>query len=140
MALSLSTHRVSRVMNSAAAGRRLALRAMAYQMVAVLLVALVFLIQGVSAALAALLGGASVVLGSALAANVALGGGVVPARLAFFRLVLGTGIKWLVVVTIFALALGVGRLPPLPLLAGLAVALIAYPLVLNFSVRVERER
>ena len=78
MALSLSTHRVSRVMNSAAAGRRLALRAMAYQMVAVLLVALVFLIQGVSAALAALLGGASVVLGSALAANVALGGGVVP--------------------------------------------------------------
>ena len=127
-------------MNSAAAGRRLALRAMAYQMVAVLLVALVFLIQGVSAALAALLGGASVVLGSALAANVALGGGEVPARLAFFRLVLGTGIKWLVVITIFALALGVGRLPPLPLLAGLAVALIAYPLVLNFSVRVERER
>ena len=106
----------------------------------VALVALVFLIQGVSAALAALLGGASVVLGSALAANVALGGGVVPARLAFFRLVLGTGIKWLVVITIFALALGVGRLPPLPLLAGLAVALIAYPLVLNFSVRVERER
>ena len=140
MALSLSTHRVSRVMNSAAAGRRLALRAMAYQMVAVLLVALVFLIQGVSAALAALLGGASVVLGSALAANVALGGGVVPARSAFFRLVLGAGIKWLVVITIFALALGVGRLPPLPLLAGLAVALIAYPLVLNFSVRVERER
>lgn len=140
MALSLSTHRVSRVMNSAAAGRRLALRAMAYQMAAVVLVALGFLIQGVTAAIAALLGGASVVLGSALAANIALGGGVVPARSAFMKLVLGTGIKWLVVMTIFALALGVGRLPPLPLLAGLAVALIVYPLVLNFSVRVERER
>lgn len=140
MALSLSTHRVSRVMNSAAAGRRLALRAMAYQMAAVVLVALGFLIQGVTAAIAALLGGASVVLGSALAANIALGGGVVPARSAFMKLVLGTGIKWLVVMTIFALALGVGRLPPLPLLAGLAVALVAYPLVLNFSVRVERER
>ena len=89
---------------------------------------------------AALLGGVSVVSGSALAANVALGGGVVTARSAFLRLVLGTGIKWLVVITIFALALGVGRLPPLPLLAGLAVALIAHPLVLNFSVRVERER
>jgi ATP synthase protein I len=140
VASTLSTHRVSRVMNSAAAGRRLALRAMAYQTVAVVLVALVFLIQGVSAAFAALLGGASVVVGSALAANIALGGGVVPARSAFMKLVLGTGIKWLVVMTVFALALGVGRLPPLPLLAGLAVALVAYPLVLNFSVRVERER
>ena len=109
-------------------------------MAAVMLVALVFLIQGLSAMFAALLGGASVVLGSALAANVALGGGVVTARSAFLRLVLGTGLKWVVVVTIFAMASGVGRMAPLPLLAGLAVALIAYPLVLNFSVRVERER
>ena len=134
------SHRVSRVLNSAAAGRRLALRAVAYQMAAVVLVALVFLIQGPSALLAVLLGGASVVLGSALAANVALGGGVVTARSAFLRLVLGTGLKWMVVVTVFALASGVGRVAPLPLLAGLAVALIAHPLVLNFSVRVERER
>lgn len=140
MALSLPTHRVSRVLNSAAAGRRLALRAVAYQMVAVVLVALVFLVQGWSASLAALLGGASVALGGALAANVALGGGVVPARSAFLRLLLGTGLKWAVVITIFAMALGVGRMAPLPLLAGLAVALIAHPLVLNFSVRVERER
>ena len=128
------------MLNSAAAGRRLALRAVAYQMAAVVLVALVFLVQGWSASLAALLGGASVVLGSALAANVALGGGVVSARSAFLRLVLGAGLKWTVVITIFAIALGVGRMPPLPMLAGLAVALIAYPLVLNFSVRVERER
>ena len=140
MALPLPTHRVSRVLNSAAAGRRLALRAASYQMAAVVLVALVFLIQGLSATLAALLGGASVVLGSALAANVALGGGVVTARSAFLRLLLGTGLKWAVVITVFALALGVGRMAPLPLLAGLAVALVAHPLVLNFSVRVERER
>ena len=128
------------MLNSAAAGRRLALRAVAWQLAAVMLVALVFLAQGLSAGLAALLGGLSVVLGSALAANVALGGGVVSARSAFLRLVLGAGLKWTVVITIFAIALGVGRLPPLPMLAGLAVALIAYPLVLNFSVRVERER
>ncbi|MCY7313715.1 MAG: hypothetical protein LH491_08855 [Pseudoxanthomonas sp.] len=113
---------------------------MAYQAAAVVLVALVFLSQGLAAAIAALLGGAGVVLGSALAAHVALGGGVVAARPALIRLVLAAGLKWLVVITIFALALGVGRLPPLPLLAGLAVALVAYPLVLNFSVRVERER
>ena len=109
-------------------------------MAAVVLVALVFLIQGPSAMFAALLGGASVVSGSALAANIALGGGVVTARSAFLRLVLGTGLKWAVVILIFAMASGVGRMAPLPLLAGLAVALIAHPLVLNFSVRVERER
>jgi F0F1-type ATP synthase assembly protein I len=109
-------------------------------MAAVVLVALVFLIQGPSASLAALLGGASVVLGSALAANIALGGGVVTARTAFMKLLLGTGLKWAVVILIFAMALGVGRMTPLPLLAGLAVALIAHPLILNFSVRVERER
>ena len=109
-------------------------------MAAVVLVALVFLIQGSSAMFAALLGGASVVLGSALAANIALGGGVVAARTAFMKLLLGTGLKWAVVILIFAMALGVGRMAPLPLLAGLAVALIAHPLFLNFSVRVERER
>ena len=140
VAPSFPSHRVSRVLNSAAAGRRLALRAVAYQMAAVVLVALVFLIQGPSALLAVLLGGASVVLGSALAANVALGGGVVTARSAFMRLLLATVLKWAVVILVFALASGVGRVAPLPLLAGLAVALVAHPLVLNFSVRVERER
>ena len=49
-------------------------------------------------------------------------------------------IKWLLLISIFTLVLGFWLLPPLPLLAGLAVALVAYPLVLNFSVRVERER
>jgi ATP synthase protein I len=128
------------VLNSAAAGRRLALRAVAYQSAAVVLVALGFLMQGWSAMLAALLGGVGVVSGNALAANIALGGGVVTARSAFLRLLLGTGLKWAVAITVFALALGVGRMAPLPLLAGFAAALVAYPLVLNFSVRVERER
>ena len=140
MASPFPSHRVSCVLNSAAAGRRLALRAVAYQMAAVVLVALVFLIQGPSAMFAVLLGGVSVVSGSALAANVALGGGVVPARSAFLRLLLATGLKWAVVILVFAMASGVGRMAPLPLLAGLAVALVAHPLVLNFSVRVERER
>lgn len=128
------------MLNSVAAGRRAALRATAYQMVAVALVASIFLVSGWPASLAVLLGGAGVVLGSALAANVALGGGVVTARSALLKLVLGTGLKWVVVITIFALASGVGRMAPLPLLAGLAVALVAHPLVLNFSVRVERDR
>jgi ATP synthase protein I len=128
------------VLNSVAAGRSAALRAVAYQMAAVVLVALAFLLMGGAASLAAFLGGITVVLGSALAANIALGGGVVTARSAFSRLMLGTALKWLVVITIFAIASGVWRMAPLPMLAGLAVALIAHPLALNFCVRVERER
>jgi ATP synthase protein I len=129
-----------RVLNSIAAGRSVAFRAVACQLAAVVMVALLFLAVDWSASLAALLGGIGMVLGNALAASIALGGGVVTARSAFSRLMLGTGLKWLVVITIFAIASGVWRMAPLPLLAGLAVALIAHPLVLNFCVRVERER
>ena len=128
------------MLNSVAASRSAALRAVAYQMAAVVLVALMFLPMGLSASLAALLGGISMVLGNALAAMIALGGGVVTARSALSRLMLATGLKWLVVMTIFAIASGVWRMAPLPLIAGLAVALIAHPLVLNFCVRVKRER
>ena len=128
------------MLNSVAASRSAALRAVAYQMVAVVLVALMFLPMGLSAPLAALLGGISMVLGNALAATIALGGGVVTARSALSRLMLATGLKWLVVMTIFAIASGVWRMAPLPLIAGLAVALIAHPLILNFCVRVKRER
>ncbi|MES2671875.1 MAG: hypothetical protein V4673_15860 [Pseudomonadota bacterium] len=128
------------MLNSVAAGRRAVLRAAAYQMAAVALVASIFLVSGWPASLAVLVGGGGVVSGSALAANVALGGGVVTARTALLKLVLGTGLKWVVVITIFALASGVGRMAPLPLLAGLAVGLIAQPLALNFCARVDRER
>lgn len=109
-------------------------------MAAVVLVALIFLVSDRTASLAVLVGGAGVVLGSALAANIALGGGVVTARTALSKLVLGTGLKWMVVITIFAMASGVGRMAPLPLLAGLAVALIAQPLALNYCAKVDRER
>lgn len=113
---------------------------MAYQAAAVLLVALALLLVGDTASVAALLGGAGAVVGSALAAIIALGGGVVTARSAFSRLVLATVLKWLIVITVFAVASGVWRMAPFPLLAGLAVALAAHPLALNFCVRVERER
>lgn len=129
-----------RVLNSVAAGRRLALRAVVCQLGAVALVALAFLVQGGQAAAAAALGGLAGVLGNLLAATVALGGGVVPARAAFLRLWLGTLLKWVAVVTVFVLALAVWRLAPLPMLAGLAAGLAANLLILNFCTRVERER
>ena len=133
MALSPSTHRVSRVLNSVAAGRRLALRAVGCQLVAVMLVALAFLLQGPGAALAAAIGGLGVALGNALAAQVALGGGVVVAGAgaAFARLLAATLLKWLVAITVLAIASAVWRLAPLPMLAGFATALVVYPISLN---------
>lgn len=119
------------MLNSVAAGRRLALRAVGCQLAAVMLVALAFLLQGPGAALAAGLGGLGVVLGNALAAQIALGGGVVVAGAAFARLLAATLLKWLVAITVFAVALAVWRLAPLPVLAGFATGLVAYPIFLN---------
>lgn len=114
-----------------AAGRRSALRAAAVQATVALLVALAFLAQGPAQALAAGIGGGALALGNALAAGVSLGG-IVPARIAFARLLLGTLLKWSVAIGIFAIALGAWRLPPLPMVVGLAVGLLAYLLALNF--------
>lgn len=119
------------MLNSVAAGRRLALRAVGCQLVAVMLVALAFLLQGPGAALAAGVGGLGVALGNALAARVALGGGVVVAGAAFARLLAATLLKWVVAMTVLAIALAVWRLAPLPMLAGFATALVAYPIFLN---------
>ena len=119
------------MLNSVAAGRRLALRAVGCQLVAVMLVALAFLLQGPGAALAAAIGGLGVVLGNALSAPVALGGGVVAAPSAFARLVAATLLKWVVAISVFAVALAVWRLAPLPVLAGFVAALVAYPVFLN---------
>ncbi|MFT4198356.1 MAG: ATP synthase subunit I [Pseudoxanthomonas sp.] len=120
------------MLNSVAAGRRLALRAVGCQLAVVLLLALAFLLRGTALAVAVLAGGSGAMLGHALAAQVALGGGVVAARPALLRLVLATLLKWVVAITFFAVALVVRRLPPLPMLAGLAAAVVAYPLALNF--------
>lgn len=113
-----------------AAGRRSALRAAAVQAIVALLAALAFLAQGPGQALAAGIGGGALALGNALAAGVSLGG-VVPARVAFARLLLGVLLKWAVAIAILAVASAVWRLPPLPMVVGLAAGLLAYLLALN---------
>jgi F0F1-type ATP synthase assembly protein I len=147
--LSLEFHRqdpeAPRVHDPIAAGRRSALRAVALQAAASVAVALVFLLQGPAHALAAGWGGAAMVAGNALAARLALGGGIGPAAAAFGRLVLAVLAKWLVALAGFAIGLGVWRLPPLPMLVGLAAGLLAYLLALNvgrlkLGHGVERER
>jgi F0F1-type ATP synthase assembly protein I len=119
-----------RVHDPIAAGRRSALRAVAVQAAAVALVALACLAESGRAALAAAVGGGALVVGNGLAAGLALGG-IVPARVAFARLLLGMLAKWCVVAVVFAVALGAWRLAPLPMLAGLAIGMLAWLLALN---------
>lgn len=132
------TQRTSRVHDPIAMGRRAATRAVAVQAAVALFVAAGFLVVGPRQALAAAAGGIAMLLANALALVVALGGGIQPAGAAFARLLLGTLGKWLVAIVVVALALGVFRLPPLPLLAGLAGGLLAYLLALNL--RMGRQR
>ena len=128
-----------------AASRRAVMRAVVVQAVAVGLVALLFLgVKGGGHALAALVGGLALVAGNALVAGMALGG-VVQARVAFARLLLGTALKWLVAGAVFAVGVGVWRLPGPAMLAGLAAGLLAYLAALNCvwqtgHPRVDRER
>ncbi len=120
------------MLNSLAAGRRSALRAVACQAVVGVLVSLAFLVQGPQSAVSAGIAGGSLALGSAIAAMLALGG-VVTAHVAFARLLLGMLAKWVVVIAAFVVALGIWRLPPVPLLVGLAVGVLVYSLALNWS-------
>ena len=128
-----STFPSHRVSNSVAAGRRLAQRAIAWQAVATVLVALAFLVKGLPWSLAALVGGGAVTLAARVAAMVALGGGVSPAGTAFARLLVGMALKWLLVLVTVVVALAVFRLPGIPLLAGVIAATLA--LVLANSIR-----
>jgi F0F1-type ATP synthase assembly protein I len=115
-----------------ATGRRAALRAVAVQAIVALLVAVgILLSAGLEAGLAAAAGGIAMLAGNALAAVVALGGGIQPASAAFARLMLGTLGKWVVVVAVLAVALGVLGLPALPILVGLAAGMLAYLLALH---------
>lgn len=121
------------MLNSAGAGRRLALRVVAFQAVATLLTALACMTIGPRAALAALAGGGAMTLGSLAAAWGAFGGGVVGAGSALGRLLLGTAVKWLVVALGLYLAMAVWRLPAVPALAGAAMAAAAFMFVATRS-------
>ena len=112
------------------AGRRLASRAIAWQLGVTALAALAFLPFGAAFALAATAGGAAVAVGNLAAARLALGGGVQPAGMAFGRLLAGVIVKWVVVLAVLGLGMAEWRLPPLPLLVGLLAATLAFGLAM----------
>lgn len=110
------------------AGRRLALRATAFQAGATVLTSLAFLVHGADSTLAALVGGFAVVAGGGLAALVSLGGGVQPAGAVMGRMLAGVIVKWLVVFAVLALGLAGFKLPPLPMLVAVVATMLAYVL------------
>ena len=113
------------MLNSVAAGRRQAGRAIAWQVGATLLVALACLWQGAQWAVAALVGGGAVLLAGWFSARIALGGGIDAAVPALARLVAGVLAKWLVLVAGLALGVLALELPPLPMLVAAVVVLMA---------------
>lgn len=119
------------VLTSVAVGRRLAQRAIAWQAVAVAVTALAFLAKGADWALAAGLGGAAIALGGWLSSVIALGGGVNPSAGALARLLAGVALKWVVVMAVLLLGVGKAGLPPVPMLAGVIVALFAQLLAMS---------
>ncbi len=113
------------MLNTVAAGRRLAQRTAATQALVTLATALACLMSGREAALGALLGGGAMTLGGLVAAWSAFGGGVQGAGMALGRLLLGLAAKWVVVVVGVFLAIAVWHLPALAVLGGAAMAAVA---------------
>ncbi|UHQ20721.1 hypothetical protein LVB87_06150 [Lysobacter sp. KIS68-7] len=110
------------MLNTVAAGRRLAQRTAALQGVLTLATALACLLSGRDAALGALAGGGAMTLGGLVAAWSAFGGGVAGAGMALGRLLLGLAAKWVILIVGLFLAIGVWHLPALAVLAGAAIA------------------
>jgi len=80
------------------------LRAAVYPLVAVVVLALAFLLVGPKHALGALVSGVAVVAGSALAAWVGLGGGIQAAGSAMVRLFVGFLLKIVLIVAVLGMA------------------------------------
>jgi F0F1-type ATP synthase assembly protein I len=116
----------STVSRTPAATNRLARKAALAQLLAGAVVAVALgALYGPPAVAAAMSGAAAVALGTFLMGRALLGGGVSTATGALMRLVVGVFAKWVLVLALGVLAIGVLKLPPLPLLAGLVAALAA---------------
>ena len=113
------------MLNSVAAGRRLAQRTAAFQAAVTLATALACLLSGRDAALGALVGGGAMTLGGLVAAWGAFAGGAEGAGMALGRLLLGMAAKWVVVIAGLFIAIGVWHLPAMAVLAGAALAAAA---------------
>ena len=122
------------MINSVAASRRLAASMVAWQVIAILATAAVFLIQGRRAALAAALGGGLIVLGTALMALRVFGGTRrVGAGSALVDMMVGMLLKWVVIIVGLYVLLARWQMPGLAVLAGMATAMAVNLMALRFK-------
>ena len=103
---------------------------MAWQVVAVVVVAFACLWKGGLWSAAALFGGAAVVLAGWVSARVALAGGVEGAGVAVARLLAGVIAKWAVLLVMLVVGVWALGLPPLPMLLAAVAVLVAQVLAL----------
>lgn len=112
-----------------ARSKRMVRQAALRQMLAVTLVAALAAMasaQGLRFAAGVFAGGLAVALGSWLGARIALASGVVPANVVLLRWFAGIVIRWGVFLVVMMGAAAIWKLPPLALLLGVVVALVAY--------------
>jgi len=107
---------------------------LAWQVVAILACAVVFLIQGRRAALAAGLGGCLIVLGTALMALRVFGKAYrIGASRALVDMIVGMVLKWVVIIAGLYVLLARWQMPGLAVLAGMGTAMAVNLMALRFK-------
>jgi hypothetical protein len=120
------------MLNSLASGRRLASRIMLLQLAVAALAGLAFLMLGRREALAAAASAALVAAGTMLL-SARFFSGVDGAGMAFFRLLTGMLLKWIVIVGGLIVILFQLKLPPLAAVTGLVAAYAVYLAAFRFK-------
>lgn len=115
---------VDAVRNPHAQGQQLAHRLSGLQALAAIVTALPWLLRGPREALAALVGGLVVALGTWLLGRGMFGGAGVSAASAFTGLIVGSLARWMTIAIGVVLAIGWAGLPPSAVCSGLIVALM----------------
>ena len=83
------------------------------------------LMRGGAWSLGVLAGGVAIIAGGWLSTRLALGGGVGPGTTALLRILAGVVVKWVVVFAVLLAAVAGAGFPPVAVLAGTLVALVA---------------
>lgn len=115
--------------NTTVAGQQLALRTVALQSAVICVLSVLFLAAGLRQSAAVLLGGLAIVVSSWTAARITFTGRAQSAEGALLRLIVGLLLKWFVVIAVLLLGTMSLKLPPLFVLLGLVVGLLAQFLV-----------
>ncbi|HEX7341002.1 MAG TPA: ATP synthase subunit I [Rhodanobacteraceae bacterium] len=119
--------------NSLAGGRRLAAKVILTQAVVALIVGLAFLARDVPSAIGALAGGLVAAVGSAMLALRVFARAATGPTAMLARFVVGSALKWIVVIVGLYLIVAVWKLPAMPVFAGLVAAMLVTVASLKFE-------